>query len=214
MGWLQRSQAVLPAARGQGVEIAGENESPDTHDSPALVEILAAVDAERPQRILDLGQALSCNLERYSAFASGVRIANLLRDGGAGTLGQLDESAFRNTLDRVLPVGEEPFGIIFAWDIFNYLIDDQPSLLARHLAAVAADGARIHAMIVTTDTMPAEPSRFELLDGGRLIYRPTTDRLTAAPDTPPALVERWLEPFRVQRSFLLRHGVREFIAVN
>ncbi len=49
----------------------------------------------------------------------------------------------------------------------------------------------------------AEPAAFtiELLESGK-------DNST------PAQVERWLKPFRIERSFLLRHGIREFIAVN
>ena len=48
-----------------------------------------------------------------------------------------------------------------------------------------------------------EPAAFtiELLESGK-------DNST------PAQVERWLKPFRIERSFLLRHGIREFIAVN
>jgi len=100
------------------------------------------------------------------------------------------------------------------WDLLNYLVDDQPSLLAHHLAAIAERGGRIHAMIVNAATMPSEPSRYELMEAGRLTYRPTTARRKTAPDTPPAQVERWLKPFRIERSFLLRHGIREFIAIH
>lgn len=214
MRWLRNSLAVPPTARGISVKATEKNETPAIHDSPALAEILAALDPDRPVRVLDLGSALQTNLDFYANIANGVRIVPLQRNDGLEGLQQLDAKGFSSRLDRLLPIGDETFGLVLMWDLLNYLVDEQPSLLAHHLAAITEHGASIHVMIVTTKTMPTEPSRYELLDGGRLAYRPTTRSRTTAPDPPPAMVERWLEPLRVERSFLLRHGVREFIAVN
>ncbi len=214
MRWLQRSQAVSPTARGIDAKTRGEDEDPAVHDSPALAEIFATLDSERPMRILDLGPALQTNLDFYTTIASGVRIVSLLRNEGLEGLRQLDAEAFAARLDQLLPVCEDGFALVLMWDLLNYLVDEQPSILARHLAAVSEHGGKVHAMVVNAPRMPAEPSRYELLDAGRLAYRPTTSRQATSPDCPPALVERWLAPFRVERSFLLRHGVREFIAVN
>jgi hypothetical protein len=214
MRWLQRSQAVAPAAREGDVATTGKDNRPVVHDSPALTEIFAAIDPDRPVRVLDLGPALQTNLETYAAIGSGVRIVPLLRNDGLEGLRQLDAEAFSALLLRLLPAENRGFGLILMWDLLNYLVDEQPSILSRHLAAVADRGAKIHVMIITARTMPAEPTRYELLGAGRLAYRPTTARCTAAPDPPPAKVERWIDPFRVERSFLLRHGVREFIAVH
>jgi len=213
MGWLRRARAVDSTALGGGLEIAEGDADPALHDSPALAEIFATLDPEQPVRVLDLGPALQTNLNFYAAIANGVRIVPLLRRDGLAGLQELDPEAFTARLDRLLPVEEEAFGLVLMWDLLNYLVGEQPSLLARHLTAVAESGARIHAMTITTPTMPSEPSRYELLQAGRLTYRPTTNRHTNAPDPPPAQVERWLRPFRIERSFLLRHGIREFIAV-
>jgi hypothetical protein len=212
--WLHRSQAVAPTADLGGVGVNKKIAENAIHDSPALTEIFAALDPDRPVRVLDLGSALQTNLEFYSTIGNGVRIVPLLRNDGLEGLHALDAEAFSAMLDSLLPTEDEGFGLILAWDLFDYLVDDQPALLARHLAGIAERGARIHVMIITGETMPAKPSRYEILDAGRLAYRPTTNRNATAPDPPPAKVERWLAPFRVERSFLLRHGVREFIAVN
>lgn len=192
----------------------GEEKDPAIHLSPVLGEIFAALDPERRVRILDLGSALQANLEFYSKIASGVRIVPLLRDDGLEGLRRLDGDAFAARLDQLLPVDGDGFDLILMWDLLNYLGDEQPSRLAHHLSAVADADARIHAMITTGETMPSEPSRYELLEDGRLVYRPVTERSTAAPNPPAALVERWLDPFRVEHSVLLRHGVREFIATH
>ena len=214
MRWLQRSQAVSPTARGIDAKTRGEDEDPAVHDSPALTEIFAALDPDRPVRVLDLGPALQTNLEYYATIGNGVRIVPLLRNDGLEGLRALDAEAFTAMLNRLLPTEDTGFGVILMWDLLNYLVDDQPSLLARHLATVAERGAEIHVMVITAQTMPAEPTRYEILDAGRLAYRLTTNRRAAAHDPPPAKVERWLRPFRVERSFLLRHGVREFIAIH
>jgi len=187
--------------------------APDEHDSPALAEIFAAVDEDRPVRVLDLGPALRSNLEFYSPIASGVRIAHLLRGDDLEELRNSEPDPFVSILERLSPADEEPFGLILVWDLLNYLVRGQPAILAHHLAAVAERGARIHAMIFTGQTMPAAPSRYELGASARLRYRPTTDARIDAPNPPAALVERWLDPFRVTRSFVLRHGVREFLGI-
>ena len=214
MRWLQRSRAVSPTALVGDVNITEKGGEPTVHDSPALTEIFAALDPDRPVRVLDLGPALQTNLEYYATIGNRVRIVPLLRNDGLEGLRALDEAAFTAMLDRLLPTGNAEFDLILMWDLLNYLVDDQASLLARHLATIAHLGAKIHVMIITAETMPAEPARYEILDAGRLDYRSTTKGRIAAPDPPPAKVERWLKPFRVERSFLLRHGVREFIAVN
>lgn len=190
--------------------------APDEHDSPALAEIFAGIDEDRPVRVLDLGSALPSNLALFSTIASGVRIAHLLRGDELDELRSEDieeSDPFVAILDRLSPTDEEPFDLILVWDLLNYLVREQPAILAHHLAAVAERGARIHAMIFTGETMPAAPSRYELGDSGRLIYRPTTRARIDAPNPPAAQVERWLDPFRVTRSFVLRHGIREFLGI-
>jgi len=211
MVWLRRSPAASPAAGEGGGDEAGRESSSGAHDSPALAEIYAGLDEDRPIRVLDLGPAQRANLEFYSEFACAVRIAHLLRGDDLEALRHLEPDPFVSILERLSPADEEPFGLILVWDLLNYLVAEQPSILAHHLAAVAERGARIHAMIFTTGTMPAQPSRYEFDAPGRLLYRPTTHRQTDAPNPPAAQVERWLDPFRITRSFVLRHGVREFL---
>ena len=213
MGWLHRPAAAEAAAGGGVVgRLSGENDSA-THDSPALAEIFASIDAEHPNRVLDLGPASRVNLEFYSGFASGVRIAHLLRGDDLKKASESDEGFFVSLLDRLSPSGDETFGLILAWDILDHLTDEQPSILAHHLAAVAERGTRVHVMTTTAHTMPAASTHFEIEGPGHLVYRPTTEERITAPNPPPAQVERWLDPFRISRSVILRHGIREFLAV-
>jgi hypothetical protein len=211
MGWRRRSPAAARAAGGGDGDVLAGAEGRNEHDSPALAEIFAAVDEDRPVRVLDLGPALRPNLEFYSAIASGVRIAHLVRDEDLEKLRNSEDDPFVSILERLSPTDDEPFDLVLVWDLLNYLVRGQPAILAHHLAAVAKRGARIHAMVFTTETMPAQPSGYEIGASGRLIYRPTTRARIEAPNPPAAQVERWLDPFRITRSFVLRHGVREFL---
>jgi len=181
--------------------------------SPALAELAASLREDATLRVLDLGPAVRENLEHFSRFGGGVRIAHLLRSRDIETIRAFDAAAFRKTLERRVPATGEPYDLILVWDLFNYLGDDLAVLLTQHLAGVSRGGALLYAMTYTADTMPSSPSVFRVCAGNSLIYRPTTDRFEEASNPPPALVERWLKPFRVIRSFILRHGVREFLAI-
>jgi hypothetical protein len=212
MGWLHRPAADEIAADQGVVGRSIEPGTPPVHDSPALAELFASFDEEHSVRVLDLGPASPVNLEFYSTFASGVRIAHLLRGEELESLAEDEEDVFVSLLGRLCPADQQTFGLILAWDLLDHLGSERPSILAHHLAAVADRGAKLHVMTTTSDTMPAKPTRFEIDDAGRLLYRTVTERRIPAPNPPPALVERWLDPFRVTRSVVLRHGVREFLA--
>jgi hypothetical protein len=185
----------------------------EIHPSPALAEIFGCIRGTRPFRILDLGAARRANLEHYFDIADGVRIAHLLRDNEASDLRRLEPGRFTRLLDGLTGRHDTAFDLILLWDVLNYLGQDQVALLARNLARVAERGARLHALVYTTPTMPTQPSTIEIVDAQRLRYRLSTDRRCPTPDLPPALVERLLRPARVTRSVLLRHGVREYLGV-
>jgi hypothetical protein len=61
---------------------------------------------------------------------------------------------------------------------------------------------------------PAAPQVFEIRGGDRLLYRPSSADMVPGSAIAPALVERMLTGFRVDSSFLLRHGVREYVAIK
>jgi hypothetical protein len=210
MAWLQRPAPDAESVRSEVVDRAGLTDGAGEHDSPALAEIFSTVNDDRPVRILDLGPALPVNLAFYNTVAGSVRIADLAR---GDNLRDLDQRGFVSLLGRLVSSTNEAFDLILAWDILDHMTAEQPSVLAHHLAAVADRGARIHLMTTMTDTMPAGPTRYEIAAPGRLVYRPTAEERVAAPNPPPALVERWLDPFTITRSVILRHGLREFIGL-
>ncbi|MEE4270100.1 MAG: hypothetical protein V2I67_00395 [Thermoanaerobaculales bacterium] len=212
MSWLRRSEAPHRPAGGQTPPPRGDPPSV-VHDAPALASALEAFDADHPVRLLDLGPALPANLGFYDCFTTGVRIAHLLRDLPPVDPEKPDDASFVSILDRIEPSDHTRFGLILAWNTLDYLTAERAALLSHHLAAVADHGALIHAMTFTAGTIPASPSGYEIVEPGRLIYRHADQPAITAPDIPPADAERRLGPFRVTRSILLRHGVREFVGI-
>ncbi len=186
---------------------------PEVRRSPVLEELLAGLDPERGLRVLDLGPASRRNLECYSTFAAGIRFAGLWsaaihrEDPASG------DAVFRDRLDALLPLGGPAFDRLLTWDLLNYLSGDRTILVVRRLTALAAPDARLHAIIATGATLSAEPLRYHIVRPGEVEYAAATSDLVSAPDLTPAEVERRLEPFRVAHSVVLRHGVRELVAV-
>ncbi len=207
------------APRGPDPSGSGSREPlPDSHgevvhDAPALIELFTGRGPDAGGRILDLGAASRRNFGFYTSVATGVRFLGLTDPHQLTALHDLEAVPFERRLRELLPVGREVFDVVLTWTLFDHLSPAQPNLLSRHLAAISAPGARLHAMIAMSDRMPAVPGRFEIVEPGRLAYLPSSGDLVPAPGTPPAKIEAWLAPFRVEHAFVLRHGVREVLAI-
>jgi hypothetical protein len=210
---LRIGSAPLPDGGSvHGIAVAEARGDPGVHPSPLLGELLERFEPGRGLRVLDLGPASCRNLEHYSVFASVVRFADLRAAAIPSQAPDPDDRSFGEKLNVLLPLTDRPFDLVLAWDLLNYLDGDRAPRLVRHLASVAAPGARLHAMIVTAPTLSAEPLSYQIVSPGEVAYGPGC-RPVPAPQLSPAKVERWLEPFRVSRSVILRHGVRELLAV-
>ncbi|MGD8441123.1 MAG: hypothetical protein PVG53_11340 [Holophagae bacterium] len=183
------------------------------HDAPALAELFTGRGSDAGGRILDLGVASRRNFEFYASVATGVRFLGLTDPHNLTALRDLEAVAFERRLRELLPVGREVFDIVLTWTFFDHLGPAQPNHLSRHLAAISVPGARLHAMISMSERMAAVPDRFEIVGTGRLGYLPTRCDQVPAPCTPPAKIEAWLAPFRVEHAVVLRHGIREVLAI-
>lgn len=159
-------------------------------------------------RVLDLGAASPAKLAVYEACARGVRFVDLLREIGEGQAEPTGEALTAMLSD---PVG--PTDAVLMWDALDYLSPSAASTLVERLARSARPGARLFAVVSSSRTLPATPARYEILDGERLVARPSSAATRPGPQLAPAEVERRLSPFRVERSFVLRHGARELLGV-
>ena len=67
-------------------------------------------------------------------------------------------------------------------------------------------------MVVASDTMPASPSRYRIVDDCHLTYERSTTEVLGAPQMTPAAVQDLLRGFSIEHAFVLRNGVREYVA--
>lgn len=186
----------------------------ETHSSPGLEEAVRAVPDDGARKVLDLGPSVADNVEFVSSFASYLHIVDAIdrspsasgtEGGGFGRLG---------TLQALVKRHRRSFDLVLAWDLLNYLSKDQAERLMRAVAELCLPNARLHAIVFATDTMPVVPNRYRIVDSARLAYEPGTTELRGVPSLPPAAVEKLLKGFRIEHSFVLQHGVREYVAAR
>lgn len=103
------------------------------------------------------------------------------------------------------------FDAVLIWDLVNYLERREVAALARQLARFCRPGALLLALVSILKQIPAEPIRFRILDQDHLAYEPRTAALRPCPRYAPAELNELLRGFRLDRSFLMRHGIQEFL---
>lgn len=157
-------------------------------------------------RVLDLGPAVSDNLVLLAPWASCVQVVDLFHSPAGPVPGDV--------LAGLRAVGAEAFDVALAWDALDYL---SPAAMAPFVAALRARcrrGAWLHALVHTSESMPASPCRYRMAEGFRLRREPATSDTVGAPDLSPAEVEKSLIGFRLEHGFLLSRGMREFVATR
>ena len=126
--------------------------------------------------------------------------------------GDLASSSF---FGEFLSVPEDTrFDVVLAWDLFDYLQRKELAAFAEQLRNHTNRGALIFALISYHKTIPAQPYRFRIKDDQHLIYERRTGVERPSPRLAPAEVTNLLKEFRVDRSFLLKHGIQEYLLVR
>ena len=186
----------------------------NVYNSPGLEEVLRGVLDDGSSKVLDLGPSIADNVEYVSLFASYLQIVDAIdRDPSAS---DLEGGGFSrlSSLQTLFDDHRRTFGLVLMWDVLNYLSVDQAERMVESVAELCLPGARLHAIVFAKDTMAAVPNRYRIIDNARLAYEPVTTELLGAPDLPPAAVQKLLKGFRVEHSFVLQHGVHEYVATR
>jgi Methyltransferase domain len=167
----------------------------------------------------------------YPALAPLQSAAPMPATPGAATVATIDRAAVREareTWDAREREHEEPglagrfaellrfpedvrFDAVLIWDLINYLERREVAALARQLVTFCRPGAQLFALISILKQIPAEPLRFRILDAQRLTYETRTAAVRPCPRYAPAELSELLRGFRLDRSFLLRHGIQEYL---
>jgi hypothetical protein len=192
-------------ARSDGGEAAPG--AVEEHRSPGLKATLVGAAARPDCRVLDLGPLVPANVAFLARFASHVSIVDLDEndDGGVPTPQRWRER-------RAAAVG--PFDLVLVWDFLDHLDRQEARSLVDWLRSVTRPGAVMFLLFHEGPEMPARSVVYEIRGEETIGYRPGGGGSVAAPAIPPAEVGKLLAGFRVDASFILRHGVREYVAVR
>jgi hypothetical protein len=119
---------------------------------------------------------------------------------------------FASRLAELLTFPEDTrFDAVLAWDLLNYLDRREVAALADQLNRYCRPGALLFALISILKQAPAQPMRFRILDHERLAYETRGPSLRPCPRYAPAELSELLRGFRLDRTFLMRHGIQEYL---
>ena len=183
------------------------------HQTLGLGWVLRDLERRRRPRVLDLGPALGASVEFLARYSVQLFIADLYRSVRSST-GQLppDASRLLRLLGEQLPLPEEgPFDLILAWDLLNYFAADQLEALGQHLGELCRPGGQMFALVATRGPISDRPRTFEILAEDALRYGAGAANERPSPGYRETALERLLDAFSVQTSYLLRNGMQEYI---
>jgi hypothetical protein len=189
---------------------------PVPRQSPGLQTILERLREDRLYRVLDLGPAIGSNISYFTEFADHIRVVDLLAEGSPVLeAAELDEEEeVERVVGTAFPEDWGPFDLVFAWDLLNYLEEATAHAVVQRLRLLCNTDASLFLMVVSAEEMAESPLQYWIRDSGTLEYRASSPRSLQAPGWPPSTVERMCRGFRIERSFVLRHGVQEYVAIK
>jgi hypothetical protein len=204
MGWLG-SRAGKPVAAGPG----GATE---VHRSLALAGLFAGISARSKLEVLDLGSAVGSNIEFFSPYGCKLYIEDLYTELvtslGSGDDERIGPAFFESFLN--FPEGTR-FSAVLAWDLFNYLERRELAALSSYLARYCQPGAQLLALVSIAKQIPQQPYRFKIVDAEHLSYERQSAAERPCPRYAPAELAELMHGFRLDRSFLMRHGIQEYL---
>jgi hypothetical protein len=181
--------------------------------SLGLKALLDMMQENRKHFILDLGPALGTNVEFWSRFPCRIYIEDFYRNYRNAQASSSEEAGMVK-MEELLPQCQGiSFDIILAWDLLNYLDQEELALLVRHLMPACRPGTLLFALISSHSNMPEEPCTYRIIDPERMICAVRTDRMRACPRYHPKDIARLMTPFSISSSFLLRNGTQEYVFV-
>ncbi len=209
MSWFSRGSSPRKEQPGRAQAVA----EPDVHRSLALAALFNEIRGHKVQ-VLDLGPAVGSNVEFLAQFGCKLYIEDLYAALSTRTSGEGELAGPAFFAEFLALPDDTRFDVVFAWDLFNYLHRKELMHFAAQLRRYCQPGTRLFALMSILKTMPAQPYRFKIQDEQHLVYEPRTGAERPSPRYAPAEVTDTFKGFHVDRSFLLRHGIQEFLLVK
>ena len=161
---------------------------------------------ERP-RILDLGAPMGANLDFYAALGARLFVEDLAQSP-AVVSGQAQPD---DVIGALQDYGDTRFHLVLAWDLFNYLEFHALRVLIAHLARHCEPDALLFGLVCVRGTIAPRPTRFQIRGEQALAYDLESQGRRPCPQHGIAELLRCLPQFVVERTFLLRNGMQEYV---
>lgn len=202
--WKSRPRTSEPAPDDHTVEDVPPSKP---HRSPGLEAVLEGYPRGDVIRVLDLGPAIPENIDFLAGFANWIQVVDAMREAP-------DISQAIPHLRSLMPEHRSAFHLVLVWDCLNYLSPDQGAALIEAVSPLCRPDARCLSMVYASDTMPAAPGKYRVVDESHLMYEMATTEVMGSPQLTPAAVEHVLAGFSLEHAFVLRSGVREYVAIR
>ncbi len=211
MAWFSSARSAAVRKEPPRVPTAAE---PVVRRSLALAALFDEIRG-RKVTVLDLGSAVGSNVEFLSHYGCKLYIEDLYAALASRVSTEEDDIAGPEFFAEFLPVPEDTrFDVVLAWDLFNYLRRKELAYFGEQLRRYTEPGAMTFALMSYHKQIPAQPFRFKIQDEEHLIYDRRTTAERPSPRFVPYEVTGLLKGFRVDRSFLLQHGIQEYLLVR
>jgi hypothetical protein len=182
-----------------------------TYRSHGLHVLVSLLPPSYPLAVLDLGPALRTNVDFWSRYPCRLHIRDLYRDRAG--LGDFAAEKERDEFFAAALSFEDGirFDVILAWDLFNYLGQEDLAAMIRRLSGGCKPGALMFALVSSQPQIPAAPNLFRILDAEQITYESRTSEMQLCPRHQPRDLARLANGFDISHSFLLRNGIQEFL---
>ena len=189
--------------------------SPTVIKSLGLKALLDTLQDNRTYSILDLGPALENNVRFWSQFSCRLHIQDFYRSYQEWKAALKPEEECKETaFSELLQFSDGTvFDVILVWDLFNYFDLRQLAELVKRLNRWCRPGTRVFVMISILPTISVSPAMFRILNREQMIHEIPTQETRPSLRHQPRDIVKLMEQFTVSCSFLLRHGIQEYVFV-
>lgn len=208
MKWRWPPRLVVNSPHSQSQKPRTENQK-----SLALQALTSRLRTGERYNILDLGSSVGQNVEFFSGFCGKLYVQDLYDDlisfdyfssSGEVELGKI--------YSYLLPFSPGTrFDIVFAWDLFNYLEENECRGLMKHLATFCRPETLVLSMISTRNSIAERPAKYRIVDSQTITCENRTGIMKACPCYREPQLARMMPAFKVLNSFLLRRGFKEYL---
>lgn len=195
----------------------------------ALAPLLEWLDRRGSSLVVDVGSAQGDNLTFFSGHGCRLEFLDLynqLREVGQITP-EAELERTRGIVARTLDLGASGPGeantgsegggahasidLVLLWDLVNYLTVPQIEGLYQGLSPLLAPGTRAFLLLTHSPQLPLHPRRLRVRDAEALAWEDEAPNQRPCPRYSEHQLHKLFPDFEVERSFLMRHGVREYL---